>query len=196
MRSYRISKLFIGTGTLMAAWLMFGAACSTTGKDPLEGPSGGEEEPRLAEAAQPISISVDEDVSAGVQHTLFLRHDGTVHAWGRNTEGQIGKGVTSTREVSPIAISGLAAIKAVAAGGFHSLALDTSGAVWGWGQNTQGQIGQGGVASSSTPPVLTPTKISGLPTIKAIAAGYQYSLALDTERDVRREGQRLRRRDG
>jgi len=128
-----------------------------------------------------ISIAPKEDVSAGGYHTLYLRKDGTVWAWGQNSHGQVGTGSTSPAvHATPLKVAGLptTTIVAVAAGGYHSLALDKNGKVWAWGQNSSGQIGTG-----STLPAVHPTPVQialpGAPTIKAVAAGLSHSLAID-----------------
>lgn len=62
----------------------------------------------------------------------------------------------------------------VAAGGAHSLALSADGrTLWAWGDNGQGQLGLGDTASRGVP-----TVVAGLPTLQAIAAGADHSLAL------------------
>lgn len=63
---------------------------------------------------------------------------------------------------------------AVSGGMSHSIALDKNGNVYTWGKNDQGQLGLGkGVAGKDTP-----TKVAGLSSITAVAAGYNFSLAL------------------
>ncbi|HXA43248.1 MAG TPA: fibronectin type III domain-containing protein [Candidatus Solibacter sp.] len=116
-------------------------------------------------------------ISAGGYHTLALKADGTVWAWGQNTYGQLGAPTaTTSNSNTPILVAGTANITAVASGFYHSLALNSSGQVLAWGYNVYGQLGQ----PTSTTTNSTPTVVSGLPTIKAIAAGFEHSLAIDT----------------
>ncbi|WP_240359264.1 MopE-related protein [Pyxidicoccus trucidator] len=117
-------------------------------------------------------------VASGAYHSLFLRKDGEVWAWGQNVAGQLGTGSTSSTPLpQPSPVSGLPAIKAIAAGVGHSLALDVSGNVWAWGQNASGQAGIGTAGGT----VLVPTKVAALSGIQAIAANGNYSLALGTD---------------
>jgi alpha-tubulin suppressor-like RCC1 family protein len=76
-------------------------------------------------------------------------------------------------------VEGLPKVKAIAAGGFHSLALTESGEVYAWGWNEYGQLGLG-----DTEDRLTPTKVEGLPRVKAVAAGYDHFLALTESGEV------------
>jgi len=66
------------------------------------------------------------------------------------------------------------AIKSIAAGGLHSLALDEHGDVWAWGYNNKGQLGIG-----STTDKRTPARIKDIDDIMAIAAGNIHSMALE-----------------
>jgi alpha-tubulin suppressor-like RCC1 family protein len=66
-------------------------------------------------------------------------------------------------------------ITAIAAGGFHSLALTSTGAVLAWGRNVSGQLGNGTTTDSNTPVAVSAPATSG---ITAIAAGDGHSLAV------------------
>ena len=98
-------------------------------------------------------------ISAGWKHSLALRADGTLWAWGSNEYGQLGDG-TNVDKAAPVQIgSGYAVI---AAGGAHSLGIKTDGTLWEWGDNntTPEQVGSG---------------------FGTIAAGRDHSLALRTD---------------
>jgi alpha-tubulin suppressor-like RCC1 family protein len=106
----------------------------------------------------------------------------TATAWGRNTSGQLGDGTTVGPEkcegteacsASPVAVSALNGVTAVAAGGGHSLALLENGTVWAWGANGSGQLGNGTTTGSDVP-----VAVSELKGVTAIAAGGTHSLAL------------------
>ena len=112
-------------------------------------------------------------ISAGRDHSLALKADGTVWAWGLNIEGQIGDGSMSSSQPLPLQIAGLANVIAIAAGDRHNLALLASGQVMAWGANESGQLGDG-----TTIERRVPTTIPGLFGVTSIAAGGAHSLAI------------------
>ena len=89
-------------------------------------------------------------------HTVYLKNDGTVWAWGNNGNGQLGDGST-TQSTTPVQVSGLSGVIAIAAGGTHTVALKDDGTVWAWGNNSNGQLGDGSTTQSTTP-----VQVSGL----------------------------------
>ena len=126
-----------------------------------------------------VATAQAQTVSANASHTLIVKADGSVWAWGANGYGQIGDNSTGTRRDLPTAVTGLTAdVVAVAAGRDHSLALKSDGTVWAWGSNANGQLGLG---SASSTPQKVPVQISSLPTVVAIAAGASHSLAVASD---------------
>lgn len=125
-------------------------------------------------------------IDAGDGHALALLSNGTLQAWGMNDQGQLGDN-TLTDALSPVTVLDGAGVsplgtasrvQAVAAGGQHSIALLMDGTVWAWGDNSQGQLGNG-LAPADSP---LPVQVTGLPpagrTVTAIAAGQHFNLAL------------------
>jgi alpha-tubulin suppressor-like RCC1 family protein len=119
-------------------------------------------------------------IAAGSSFGLALRSDGTVWAWGSNGGGQLGDGTTTASETTPVQVTGLSGVVAVAAGIDQSLALRSDGTVWAWGGDRYGQLGDG--ANSSAQP--TPVQVTGLTGVTKIAAGGLFSLALRTDGTV------------
>ena len=116
-------------------------------------------------------------VAAGYGHSLAVKADGSVWAWGNNGYGQIGNGVSGSNVLTPVQVTGLgpgSGVISVAAGYDHSLAAKSNGSAWAWGRNNSGQLGNGGTTSSPTP-VNTIDSSAG---VLAVSAGYSYSLAL------------------
>ena len=86
--------------------------------------------------------------------------------------GQLGDG-TSVNKAAPAQVAGLSGIVAIAAGGYHSLALKADGTAWAWGQNSFGQLGDGTLTKKESP-----VQVSGLSGAEKIAAGENHSLAI------------------
>jgi alpha-tubulin suppressor-like RCC1 family protein len=125
------------------------------------------------------SISSVKEVAAGQYHSLALKTDGTVWAWGYDKYGQLGIGSTSNK-TAPVAVvvTNMAhKITAISAGYNHSLALDQDGIVWGWGDNAKGQVGDGKDETYQDEPV-TLTSPNGV--VSVIAAGANHNLAISS----------------
>ncbi len=132
----------------------------------------------LTERTTPVpvgSLTGVQEISLGGRHDLALLANGTVMSWGDNTSGQLGNGTTSANHDAelPVAVTGLSKAVQVAAGGEHSLALLANGTVMAWGDNGNGQLGDGTTVSSDVPVV-----VKGLTNVKAISAGDLFSVAV------------------
>ncbi len=126
-------------------------------------------------------------VAAGSRHTLALANNGTVYAWGYNGYGQLGAGSGDVTDRStPIVVAGFPAgitITKIAAGGFFSLALDSGGNVWAWGDNAYGELGN--TAATTGVPVKVQKSTGGdLSGIVDIAAGGSHVLAIDSTGNI------------
>ncbi len=111
---------------------------------------------------------------------------GTVSAWGGNFVGDLGNG-TNTNSNTPVEVSGLSGVTAIAGGEEHSLALKGDGTVWAWGDNGTGELGANtfGSSFSNTPlQVLGPGGVGDLAGVTAIAGGDLWSLALKSDGTV------------
>ncbi len=144
--------------------------------------------PKEAELANDISVPADRIIQpmtvSGKSHTLILKSDGTVWAYGDNTWGQtaakdsFGNIIKYSDKVTPVEFpDGTPSIIAVAAGDTFSVALDVNGDVYTWGYNKNGQLGLG-VSDSNVH--ATPTKVSRLNNIIKVVAGANQVIALDT----------------
>jgi len=117
-------------------------------------------------------------VDGGFAHTIALRYDGTVWAWGENIFGQLGDGTTISRH-TPVRVQGLNNITAISAGGGHTVALKNDGTVWAWGFNGAGHLGDGTTINRSTP-----VRVQGLSNVIAISAGGDHTVALRNDGTV------------
>ncbi len=93
-------------------------------------------------------------------HSIALKSDGTLYAWGGNSDGQLGDGTTTNR-TTPVQVTGLSGVSSIASSAYDALALKSDGTVWTWGANDVGELGTGstsgpnvcGTISCSTSPV-------------------------------------------
>ncbi|MCL2438580.1 MAG: Ig-like domain-containing protein [Coriobacteriia bacterium] len=108
-------------------------------------------------------------------HSLAIQSDGTLWAWGRGDNGQLGTGLT-TDALIPTQVGDLNSWESISAGDSHSLAIQDDGTLWAWGQGTRGQHGLG-----STADVLVPTQVGDLNSWESISAGSLHSLALQSD---------------
>lgn len=115
------------------------------------------------------------DIAAGSWHTVALKSDGTVWAWGtcyyhsadyNYDDGRSGYKI-------PVQISGLTGVSAITAGSNHTAVLKSDGTVWMWGDNTYGQLGDGTTQSRQVP-----GQVLGLSDIVAIGTGAEHTVAL------------------
>jgi len=133
------------------------------------------------------------DVAGGESHSVALKDNGTVWAWGENSQGQLGDGtieqrLTPVQVIDPNDSTGyLTGVIAISSGGAyglnvrgHTLALKQDGTVWGWGNGYEGQLGDGEQILRSTPVqvkhISDPTGY--LTNVVDIGAGDAHSLAV------------------
>lgn len=110
--------------------------------------------------------------AAGFFHTVALKNDGTVWAWGDNTFGQLGDGTTTYRS-SPVQVSGLSGVTAIATKADHNVALKNDGTVWSWGHNYYGQLGD-----ETTINRTLPVQVAGIDGVIAVTTGYENTFFL------------------
>lgn len=126
-------------------------------------------------------ISTAIGIAAGFDHTCALLADGTARCWGRGSEGQLGTGGFGSSP-TPLNVVGIQLpIVALAAGASHSCAVLQSGIGVCWGQNANGQIGNGNLAGNA----LLPIAVVSLAGASAISGGFEHSCALLVDGDVK-----------
>ncbi|XP_055373246.1 probable E3 ubiquitin-protein ligase HERC4 isoform X2 [Condylostylus longicornis] len=122
-------------------------------------------------------------IACGKYHSLALTNNGDLYAWGGNSYGQIGNGVTSEKVTKPTLVSSLSGlpISFIGCGGFHSFILSKSGAVYGWGKNTFGQLGINDETSKNHP---TQLKTLRSLRVRYISCGEDFSVFLTADGGV------------
>jgi alpha-tubulin suppressor-like RCC1 family protein len=124
-----------------------------------------------------LSVAVGGDSACAV----FV--DGKVRCWGGDSNGELGDGQTRPYGQSisvPAPVIGISNAKAVAGGLKHYCALLGNGTVRCWGDNTWGQLGNGGYDAASTP-----TAVTGLTGVTAVAAGANHTCVVLSDATVR-----------
>lgn len=112
--------------------------------------------------------------SKGSSFSLGIRANGTLWAWGDNSNGQLGDGTTTSRRF-PIQVGTATNWRQVSAGKSHVVATTTNGNLWAWGLNTSGQVGNSTLVQRTTP-----TQIGSLNTWAWAVAGNSHSVAVRT----------------
>ena len=125
-------------------------------------------------------------ISAGYSHTLALKNDGTVWAFGTNGDGELGTGDANATAVPVQTVwTGEQSVNVVqvSAGSDFSCALDDQGRLWAWGKNNYGQLGQGAKGNDDQ---LTPIEVPFAEGVKivSVATGKGHALALDANGTV------------
>ncbi len=117
-------------------------------------------------------------VSGGQLHTLAIKTDGTLWAWGRNSEGQLGLGDETNRN-TPTRVGTATNWASVSGGWYHTIAIRTDGTLWAWGVNWDGQLGLGdsGFGTNRT----TPTQVGTGTNWKSVSGGGSHTLAIKTD---------------
>lgn len=118
-------------------------------------------------------------VSAGHYHSLAVTAQGEVWAWGRNHEGQLGRGLLAPRDSwnVPTRVEGLNQVKvrAAFASGVISTAIGDDGSLWVWGKSKHGQLGLGKGISET----VVPSRVEALAREKIVkvSLGWGHALA-------------------
>ena len=120
-------------------------------------------------------------------HSLALKTDGTVWAWGCNRDGELGNGVAYNSgnngiyqgTNTPSQVLGLTNPASISGGGFFSLALMSNGTVRCWGENDHGECGDGTTSNR-----YAPVAVTGLSNVTAISGGWFHALALKSDGTV------------
>ena len=140
-------------------------------------------------------------VSAGESFTMAIKDDGSLWTWGSNWSGQIGDGTVTTYDednhrYTPVKI--MDSVLSVSAGtvgqymganneggyGAHAMAIKTDGSLWGWGDNSIGQLGDGTVneydeIGNVINHKSVPVKI--MDSVVSVSSGAQYTMAIKTD---------------
>ncbi len=175
--------------TQIAAGLLDSLAIGSDGKVYAWGDNGYNElgDGNSTDSSVPVKVSLPgfvtgvKQIAAGQYHNLAVTLNGTLYAWGLNSNGQLGNGTTTTPTI-PVQVhmpTGTVANN-IAAGGYHSMASDTAGDLYAWGLNGDGQLG---LAPNDTTSESSPTLVDMPSGVSAtqLAAGLYHSMAVGSD---------------
>jgi alpha-tubulin suppressor-like RCC1 family protein len=101
---------------------------------------------RALDLSTPVKVPEITDATAvqgGAHHVLWLLKSGTLEACGSNHRGELGVGAGVRKSESPLPVPGLSKVVEISAGQMTSCARTSSGAVYDWGGDANGQVGNG-----------------------------------------------------
>ena len=116
------------------------------------------------------------NVSCSIYFALATKTDGTLWAWGYNSEGSLAQGNVTNRS-SPVQVGALTTWLTIASGySFAAAVIKTDGSLWAWGSNSNGKLGLGDITNRSSP-----VQVGSLTTWLNVACGQAHTLATKTD---------------
>jgi alpha-tubulin suppressor-like RCC1 family protein len=143
-----------------------------------------------------IPITNVKSIATSSNRTVFLKNDNTVHVCGKNTDGSLGLGLDNSIDIKKMAEQiPITDVKAIAAYGNHNLIVMNDDTLYGWGNNTYGQLGLGNITGADWRTKNVPTLIdffhihSKFTNIHKVSAGQKESYFLKRDGTIYRTGQ-------
>ena len=164
-----------------------------TSVTPVIGPTEGNQEVTINGTDFALKTNKLNQVSVCVNCSIALSMDGKVFSWGSNQDGKLGDGNSgNANNVNvPVAVKTEGTpmkgktISQISSGYVHNLALSMDGKVYAWGNNSDGQLGDGTINNRNVPVAVktTGTDMDGK-TIVQVSAGDEHTIALDAEGNI------------
>jgi alpha-tubulin suppressor-like RCC1 family protein len=111
--------------------------------------------------------------------SFAIQSNGTLWAWGSNSFGNLGINTsTSITSSSPVQVGNLSDWYQISGGQFHTMAIKTDGTLWGWGNNSFGQLGTN---TSTRSNVSSPVQIGIENSWYEVEIGAQYTMSIKTD---------------
>jgi len=122
-------------------------------------------------------------VAAGLYHSIILKQDGTVWAFGTDDFGQLGSGTYNVYNWTPVQVmldaeTPVTGVIAVSAGDYHTMFLRDDGTLWGTGRNWDGQLGDGTDVTKLYPVQVMLDGLTPMTDVIAVAAGATHTLII------------------
>jgi alpha-tubulin suppressor-like RCC1 family protein len=129
----------------------------------------------ITNSATPVNVSginTATAIAVGGLHACALLADSTIRCWGHNGYGQLGFGSFTTNSSIPVAVLGINSATAISVGLLHSCALLADQSLRCWGNNDNGQLGNGTLALNASP-----SAVLGITSALAVTAGESHTCA-------------------
>lgn len=131
--------------------------------------------PTVVDDASGIPFTGASQIGSGQRHTCALK-SGSVWCWGQGDQGQLGNSTTFLSSQVPVLVkkfdgTELTGVNQISNGQFYTCALTTAGAVWCWGMNTNGQLGDGTIINKSRAVQVKKSSSVLLSNVSEISAG-------------------------
>lgn len=136
-------------------------------------------------APSKIGVLTWSSVSAGAFHSMAINNDGTLWAWGQNNFGQLGNNGADSVAVPTLIAPGVNSWSVVSAGAIHTMAVRNDGTLWGWGANTEGELGTGNGDEPS------PVQVGTRNNWSTVSAGTGHSAGLQSDNTLWTWGRNL-----
>lgn len=141
-------------------------------------------------SSEPVLVSGNitwRSIAAGYQFTCGVATDGTGYCWGRDQNGQLGNGASTTTMNTPTAMSGSQTWQSITASrNAHACGINTAGAAYCWGAGSEGRLGNNGTAMSDVPAL-----VSGGFTWASLSLGTYHSCGVTTAQDAKCWGRNI-----
>jgi alpha-tubulin suppressor-like RCC1 family protein len=131
----------------------------------------------------PAGVTI-RSVAAGCSFSMAVTTTGQLLTWGDNVVGELGNGKTggNTSLPGPVSLAPGISVRTATAGEDHALAVTTTGQVYAWGSNDDGELGNG--TSGQPNPTPAPVRLPAGTQVTAVAAAEHDSLAVTAGGDV------------
>ena len=126
----------------------------------------------------PVQVNGDTDwvyAEAGEGHTIAIKANGTLWAWGLNETGQVGIASTMSTVPLPVQVGSDSDWNTVSCRGYTTMAVKNDGTLWGWGNNSSGQLGDNTFINRTAP-----VQIGTATNWKSVSSSFYHSAAVKT----------------
>ncbi|WGD38144.1 hypothetical protein [Lysinibacter sp. HNR] len=132
----------------------------------------------------PVDDAIDRvvQITPGVFHTVALTESGQLWSWGRNANGQLGDGTSTSRHnLTPVDMSGALAnerVTQLSTRRDQSMVITESGKLFGWGLNSDGRLGDGSTTLRRSPVAVDMSGALAGERVTQVSMGQSNTLAL------------------